>query len=104
MDVDIHVACRSTTPATTVQPWTVVIPGAAAIIAAASHFCDTTAQPKLQAEQDKGAEENFFDVFHGRLTGLALFSYSTRPTVPPVGSSIIAKRLPNAAACGATTP
>jgi hypothetical protein len=71
MDVDIHAASRSivmsfavppfaAAPTATVQPWAIVIPGPVAIVATTVNFCDATAQTKLQAEQNKGAEEDFF--------------------------------------------
>ena len=88
------------TPATTVHPRTVLKPRSVATMPAATTVANSdeaTDQPILQAEQDKGGEENLFDVFHGRLTGFALFTYSTTPTVPPVGSEMMAKRLPNEA-------
>jgi hypothetical protein len=54
----------------------------------------TTAQQKLQGASEERAENYFAGGLHWRVAGLALSTYSTRPTVPPVGSEMIANRLP----------
>ncbi len=86
-------------PAVAVHPGVVVKPRVAAwaVVDAVAEsdvaIGDAAAQRKLQTHQGNGMEENFRDGFHGRLAGLALSTYSTRPTVPPVESAMMAKRL-----------
>src|SRR5664280_2308544 len=87
-----------------VHPGAVMIPSVVTVVtaAAAIDITHTATQAQPQADQDHGSEKNLSDVFHGRSPGLALSTYCTRPTAPPVGSVMTAKRLPSAAGCGAT--
>ena len=82
------------TAVTTVHPRAVVDPRSAASTTVTSD--KAAEQTDLKADEDKGAEEYLFHGFHGWLAGLGLFTYSTTPTVPPVGSAMRAKRLPDA--------
>ena len=85
-------------PMAAVQPRTVVEPPTGSIINAATAFhiataCDATAQDKFHRREKQQTQENFADNFHGRVAGLALSTYSTRPIVPPVESAMMANRL-----------
>ena len=75
---------------TAVHPAAVVPPAATATL----DSDEAAEQPELQANHDQGIKESLLYVFHGRFAGFELFTYSTTPTVPPVGSVIRAKRLP----------
>ena len=59
MNIDLPAASRPPTPTIIVHPRTVVMPRAAAVITAASHFGDATAQPELPFGPDEFARVRF---------------------------------------------